>query len=272
VAYVCNCQQTTAGCCSNSPGRSHTGCITVSDALVLQILRCVQKWRVNKVVVHLAGIELDRARQSGSTRNGDFRGIKVLDCPAGKGFICEEVNSWIFLLFRETVQFHTSARFVPHPLQRWLRPWRQTLHSINLVHVFLLTPGVPLPCLNDELRRRCWAKSVGAAGHGTSTGFASAARRRTSAYRCRRTRSSWPWTLTRRRTCCAVVCAGLISDIPALLVEHALRHLFKPFVSVLPTHTLLTPVRLLLAGRFPPPPCRPMQSHPCVVLPACFLS
>ena len=59
---------------------------------VHQILRCVQKWRVNKVVVHLAGIELDRARQTGSTRNGDFRGIKVLDCPAGRGFICEEVR------------------------------------------------------------------------------------------------------------------------------------------------------------------------------------
>jgi hypothetical protein len=48
---------------------------------------------VDDSVVYLAGIELDRPRESGSTRDGYFLGHQVVDCEPGKGFVCEEVPS-----------------------------------------------------------------------------------------------------------------------------------------------------------------------------------
>jgi hypothetical protein len=62
-------------------------------SLASQILRAVQKWRINKVAVHLAGIELDRPRAQGSTCDGVFQGIQVLPCEPGRGFICEAVRA-----------------------------------------------------------------------------------------------------------------------------------------------------------------------------------
>ncbi len=54
-------------------------------------------------MVYLAGIELDRARLSGSTRNGDFRGVKVLECTPGRGFICEEVRRGMHIIMRSII-------------------------------------------------------------------------------------------------------------------------------------------------------------------------
>ncbi len=57
----------------------------------MQVLRGVQKGKVNDAVVYLVGIELDRPREGGSTRDGYFLGHQVVDCEPGKGFVCEEV-------------------------------------------------------------------------------------------------------------------------------------------------------------------------------------
>ncbi len=69
-----------------------TPCCKEPFCACVQILRCVQKGRVDKSVVYLVGVELDRARESGSTKNGHFLGYKVLDCEPGRGFVCEEVH------------------------------------------------------------------------------------------------------------------------------------------------------------------------------------
>lgn len=60
-----------------------------------QVLRCVQKGRVDNSVVYLVGIEVDRARETGSTKDGYFLGYQVLKCEPGRGFVCEEVCCFI---------------------------------------------------------------------------------------------------------------------------------------------------------------------------------
>lgn len=47
---------------------------------------------MNSAVVYLVGIELDRARDAGATKDGYFLGHQVVDCEPGKGFVCEEVR------------------------------------------------------------------------------------------------------------------------------------------------------------------------------------
>lgn len=60
------------------------------------MLRSVQKGRVNQVIVYLVGIELDKPRDTGSTKDGYFLGYQVLDCAPGTGFVCEEVRAAAF--------------------------------------------------------------------------------------------------------------------------------------------------------------------------------
>lgn len=66
--------------------------ITPPLPVPVQVLKSVQKGRVNSTVVYLVGIELDKPRESGATKDGFFLGHQVVECEPGRGFVCEEVR------------------------------------------------------------------------------------------------------------------------------------------------------------------------------------